>query len=1028
MAIRPLRDAVRLDELTALFERPAAALDRGRAFCELLVARLPVSLCALAVGPRHAVRIAIAATAAGSTAPDRPVVCEAAELDAIYSGTPVEVRAGEPWPAGLPYGPWHEEFPAPGAALFLPLAFDGEVGGFLCIEGAAADFHDDEIAGLRALAGVFALAFANARMGAEIERLALRTSTDALTGVLNRRAFDERLRVEWRRAVREGSALAIALLDVDQFRIYNDTYGESRGDEALRQVAQAIAGTNLRPGDFVARYGGEEFAIVMPGSDEDGALALCDRVRLSIAERTVRHERSMHGVVTVSIGVAAAQPDSTRAPSELLYEADTALYRAKQAGRNRVAGERSIHTSPVGAARSLLPPLAHGFVGRAREADELARENARLATVVGPAGIGKTALALELAHRTADRAVFVDLARVERGDAVAPKIAAALGIEYVSQERTVAALRDRTRHERLLLVLDRCEHVLSGVAQFALAAGDVEGARILATSREPLHVEGERVHRLGPLARDDALAFFERCAREARNDVGFDRAAREAAERLVARLEGVPLAIEVAARALRDYTLPELEANFEHVNARDATNAVDAALASSYLLLSAEEKHVFARLSVFPDDCSLEAARSVGGDRSGDLVRRLADKSLASIDGTGRVRMLGATRAFAAARLRGLGEYDATASRHARHFIDLLPDESLSASPERLDIVRAERANYDAALARAMAAEHYELAGEMIARLNVTYLRLLEGEDPVRRFIEMGRRVGESSAPRELRLRALAVAAYAAYAIGDVPLMRRLCDDLLARAPGIADPYTLYAVTAVKYIAKVASGDAAALLADADAIVAIAERTESPRLCATTFFNLATWGGEAGSDLSAAERWALRGIEYARRGAPEMVDDLTLARAVIAWRMGDEAAAAEHFAAVLRAVRAGSQPHLAEMASIKAAAFEVSRANVDAALALLLDALRLIRRTPKKRPTVGAIDAYVQAACRREKFDVALRLHAFVTAERRESGLRRSPFAQANYAGAIARYGLPADPGPPDLANADQAFALALTI
>ncbi|HTA38602.1 MAG TPA: diguanylate cyclase [Candidatus Acidoferrales bacterium] len=1025
--MRPLREILRLDEVTALFEQPESATELGRAFCDLLLARLPISLCALVLGPRHAARIVVAVTATESLTPSGAALADSPELDAIYRGTPVEVNDGESWPSGLPYGPWHDELPTRGAALFLPVLVAGQTAGFLCLEGADDDFEDDEIADLRSFVRVFALALSNAQMSVEIARLSERTSIDAMTGVLNRRAFDERLRVEWRRATRDGSSLAIALLDVDQFRMYYDTYGRERGDNALRQVAQAIAGTNLRPGDFVARYGAEEFAIVMPDSDEAGALALCDRVRLTIAERALRHERSMHGIITVSIGVAATRPDPDRAPPALLYEADSALYRAKQAGRNRVAGERAIHTSPLGIARSLLPPLTLGFIGRSREADELVRENNRFATIVGAAGIGKTALALELAHRTVERAVFVDLSHVERGDAVAPKIASALGIEHVSHERTVSALRDRTRHDRLLLVLDRCEHVLSGVAQFALAMLDIAGVRILATSREPLHVEGERVYRLGPLANEDALAFFERYARETNRDIAFDQADRDIAQRLVARLDAVPLAIEVAARALRNYTLAELEANFDHVNSRDATSAVEAALASSYLLLSAEEKRVFARLSVFPQDGSLEAARGICGDRSGDILRRLADKSLASIDGDGRVRMLASTRAFAAARLRGLGEHDDTARAHARFFINLLPDESLSASPERLGIIRGERANFDAALSRAMSAGEYEIAGELVARLNVTYLRLID-EDAVRRFIEMGRRIGESAAPRELRLRVLAVAAYAAYAIGDLPLMRRLVDDLLSRAPGITDPYTLYAITAMKYIAKIALGDAPALLADADAVIEVAERTQSARLCATTLFNLATWGAEAGTDLDAAERWALRGIEYARRGAPEMERDLTLARATIAWRKGDEAAAAEAFGGVLRAVHAGSQPHLTDLVSIKAAGFELWRGNVDAALALLLDALRAIRRAPQKRPTVGAIDAYVHAACRREKFDVALRLHSFVTAYRRESGLRRSPFAEANYAAVIARCGLPADPPAPDIADADQAFALALTI
>jgi diguanylate cyclase (GGDEF)-like protein len=1016
---------VTLDEITELFERPATADEHCRAFAGFVLRRYPVALCAVVLGTRNALRVAFVSDREGRRVVAQGVVHDATTLDGVFEGDILRIGARDPWPTGVPFGPWHDEIASTGAALFLPLYIGANVRGFATLQGAPCDFTTGEVDELRPLARILALALSNAQLTSDVELLSQKSSIDALTGVLNRRAFDERLRTEWRRAVRERTSVAIALLDVDQFKMYNDTYGHQQGDECLRWVVRAIAEIGLRPGDFIARYGGEEFAVVMPGSDEAGALALCDRMRLAIAERALQHEQSQHGVITVSIGVAAACPDAARAPSSLLYEADTALYRAKQAGRNRVAGEQTIHTSPLGAARSLLPALPHGFIGRSEQLEILAALEEPLVTIAGPAGIGKTALALEFAHRTSERAVFVDLAHVERGEGVESTVAAALAIEPTSSQRLLASIRDRTRHERLLLLLDRCEHVLAAVAEFAISVRDIQGVRILATSREPLHVDGEEVLRLGPLDPDDALAFFERCAREANPDITIDRSERDVMRRLIAQLDAVPLAIEFAAHALREYAFEELETKLARAGESGSVNAVDAAVASSYLLLSPEEKRVFMRMAVFPGDCSVEAARAVSDDRSGDILRRLVDKSLLVADAaTGRLRMLSATREFAAARLRAHGDYESSMRAHARHYITLLPDQSLSASPERLDLVLSDRHNYDAALERAKERGDSEIVAELIARLSVTYLRTLSGEAAVRGFIDAGRSIAEGDVSLELRLRALAVAGYAAYLFGDLETLQTIASDLERYLDRISDPYTVYSVTVMKYIAKVAAGDHQPLLTDAETVIAVAENTGSPRVCATTFYNLALWGAEAGSDFFAAEAWAQRGLEYAAQGAEE----LTLALATIAWRMGDEETAAARFAQVLQAMRSGGRPPIADLAPIKAANFELWRGNVDDALALLLDVLRLIRRAPAKRATVGVLDAYVHAACRRSELDVAVALHAFVGDYRAQHGLRRTPFGEAKYAEVIARYQLRFDPTQARLATADQAFAAALTI
>jgi len=159
---------------------------------------------------------------------------------------------------------------------------------------------------------------------------------DALTGIANRRRFDEALAVEWRRGLRMGSRLSLLLLDVDHFKRYNDTYGHVRGDSCLKQIAEAALDVVLRPADLVARYGGEEFAVVLPTTDAVGAQAVADEICQAVRNRALPHQGNPHGVVTISIGCASVVPHRGMAPKDLIDLADKALYQAKNAGRNRV--------------------------------------------------------------------------------------------------------------------------------------------------------------------------------------------------------------------------------------------------------------------------------------------------------------------------------------------------------------------------------------------------------------------------------------------------------------------------------------------------------------------------------------------------------------------------------------------------------------------------------------------------------------------------------------------------------------------
>jgi len=168
------------------------------------------------------------------------------------------------------------------------------------------------------------------------EQLLLLAATDGLTGVANRRRFDERLDAEWRRARRSGTALSLILLDVDEFKLYNDCYGHVGGDMVLRQIAEILQAEIKRPADQAARYGGEEFAVLLPETEATGAALVAEHIRRAVALRAIVHERSSHGIVTISLGVATLTAGTETDAAALVTQADFALYAAKQGGRNQV--------------------------------------------------------------------------------------------------------------------------------------------------------------------------------------------------------------------------------------------------------------------------------------------------------------------------------------------------------------------------------------------------------------------------------------------------------------------------------------------------------------------------------------------------------------------------------------------------------------------------------------------------------------------------------------------------------------------
>ncbi|MDX8121557.1 diguanylate cyclase [Janthinobacterium sp. GMG2] len=241
----------------------------------------------------------------------------------------------------------------PRAVMCLPIRHGGEVGGILYFENRLADasFTEERVAFLRMLGAQAMISISSARLHDSLERrvaerteqledanrkLATLSITDGLTGLANRRHFDDVLRAECARATRVGQPLAVVMLDVDYFKRFNDRHGHQAGDACLIRVAHALAAGMRRAGDLTARYGGEEFSIVLPNTGADEARQIGEALRRAIEELGIAHVNADALQVTISVGIAVQSAPGAADPDALLRLADAALYYAKDAGRNCV--------------------------------------------------------------------------------------------------------------------------------------------------------------------------------------------------------------------------------------------------------------------------------------------------------------------------------------------------------------------------------------------------------------------------------------------------------------------------------------------------------------------------------------------------------------------------------------------------------------------------------------------------------------------------------------------------------------------
>jgi predicted ATPase/DNA-binding XRE family transcriptional regulator len=374
--------------------------------------------------------------------------------------------------------------------------------------------------------------------------------------------------------------------------------------------------------------------------------------------------------------------DALRLEPQQRHAIEAAARRPSRPRRSE-SRSRKNHNLP----RSLAPLL-----GRELDMANLGEliSQAQTLTLTGAGGVGKTRLAVQLAYQALDDcedgAWFVDLAAVRDSGGVAPAIAEALGIRERADKALIDAVANALVRKKLLLILDNCEHVVSAAAAAVdKIASDCPDVRILATSRQPLGMTGERTYRLASLSLEASVALFFECAKRA--DASFSLNGDLAVvERICRRLDGIALAIELAAARVRLLSLSQIE---ELLSERFAVltgggpiarhQTMRALVDWSYHLLSAEERLLFARLGVFPAEFSFEAALAVcagDGIAAGSvlpILGSLVDKSLLTSerhDKARRFRLLETIRAYALEKLGDAGS--ALNERHAQYYLTLV--------------------------------------------------------------------------------------------------------------------------------------------------------------------------------------------------------------------------------------------------------------------------------------------------------------------------------------------------------------------
>ncbi|WP_214409706.1 BTAD domain-containing putative transcriptional regulator [Sphaerisporangium fuscum] len=664
----------------------------------------------------------------------------------------------------------------------------------------------------------------------------------------------ERLAGDGRAALRDGDAgRAVALLR-EALRLWR---GPALADLAESETAQAAA-VRLEE----QRLGALEDRI-------EGELRLGEH-RAAVPELRELVGRHPLRERPAALLMRALFADGGQAAALAVYE-ETRRHLADELGADPSAELVALHhellTADPSPSPAAPPAQLTAFVGRAEDVTEVTGllRVARLVTLAGPGGVGKTRLAVEVAGLVTDDVCFVELAPLRDAAGLTQALLGALGLRenglqmaaggQAPLDRLIAALSDRV----LLLVLDNCEHLVDQVA--ALAARLLAACprlRVLATSREPLGIIGENLRQVRPLDADAAVQLFTDRAAAVRRGFAADPAL---VRRICAALDDLPLAIELAAARLRTLDVDDLAGRLDDrlgVAARGSRTADErhrtlrAVVAWSWDLLPESEQEAARRFTVFAGGATAASALRVCG-ADGETLESLADKSLLEVAG-GRYRMLETIRAYGAERLDAAGELETVRRAHARHLLELLraadPHLRRAEQLEWMPVLTAEHGDLLAALTWAVEAREVEIGLELLAAAS-TYLWIRGAAAAVApQAIALLEVIGEEP-PAGLGEEYVACVLLAASGAAGRPVWRRHRERagqaLAAAWPG-ARPGRYPAVLLLWVMRNVGEGD----LLDAYTLVSSQRDCPDPWVRATAMYVLG-WGNLGESDTAQAE-------------------------------------------------------------------------------------------------------------------------------------------------------------------------------
>ena len=916
------------------------------------------------------------------------------------------------------------------SAIFVPLRFGSRPIGVLSVQSykpGAYDEHDLQL--LETCALYVAVGVQAEFMRSEKERVEAMATVDAVTAIATRRLFDERLNLEWHRARRSASYVAMILMDIDRFKAFNDTYGHVAGDSCLAQVAQAARRCVSRSTDLLARYGGEEFAAILPDAAPTAAMGIAERMRKAIAELQIPHAANDGGFVTASFGVACMQAASDD-PRPLLRRADRALYAAKSAGRNRVVLDAPQQSEEHPQLRGNLPEHGPATVGRTIELDALTRSLAlsRLTTLVGPAGVGKTHCALAVARQLVQAYVhgawFFDLSLAH--DAAELDAAIAAGID-----RSVSANRSRRdtvlhyfAHKHCLVILDNCEQIADEAAQFcsALLARSPR-TTVMATSRQALSASGERVFHLSPLTREDAEQLFCAQAASAFPGVIFDAGERVQIREICERLDDLPLAIELAAPRIKTMSLAQLALALRDrfdvlVGSRPATpdrqRTLEAAIAWSYDLLDARAQRLFERLSVFSKHFDPDAARDIcacpplrPGEAAAAFDELLEKHLVARAHGSEEQRfvLLESMRAFAAQRLRERGEQPLLHTRHAEYYLAFA--QRLSRQLDRDGAERAlltgarEWSEFRGALERSFDEERAATAFDLVLALRDWWAESGRTRE-ARRWIERALELAGAEDPRRPEL--LYAAALAAHGDGDFPALRDYASEMLAMAQGNDDQTKLGRACNALGNAEKHLGNAKAAQQWYTSALAHHRAAEDRRGVAVVLMNMGATAADLHLDFATARTHFLEALQIFQELGLSVNTGIVLANlGEISSQVGDYEAAIAYASQSLSVFERLRNACAQAWQLLSIAHYRIERQEWERATSALRSAHAILQEHPHREYGAMLLEVGLYLSGDLERHELTARIAGYLHAYREREAVPRLPSAQRHYDGRVQR-------------------------